>query len=76
MCASLNFVQGAVSPWVLGWQFAAGERIPQNGSLFGDLDSQQVFLTTAGQQRAAVFSKSLLHDMWHNMPSRPAGAAV
>ncbi|WIA10009.1 hypothetical protein OEZ85_010221 [Tetradesmus obliquus] len=52
-------LQGPVSPWVLGWHFAAGERIPQTGSVFGGLDSREVFLTTAGQQqRAAVFSNS------------------
>ncbi|WIA30080.1 hypothetical protein OEZ86_000175 [Tetradesmus obliquus] len=52
-------LQGPVSPWVLGWHLTAGERIPQTGSVFGGLDSREVFLTTAGQQqRAAVFSNS------------------
>lgn len=51
--------QGAVRPWVLGWQFAAGERIPQSASVFGGLDDREVFLTPTAQQRAAVYSERL-----------------
>jgi hypothetical protein len=54
----LLLLQGAVSPWVLGWQFAAGEQIQaDNTSVFGDLDNKQVQLVNAQQQGVAVFSE-------------------
>jgi hypothetical protein len=56
----LLLLQAAVSPWVLGWQFAAGERITQSASVFGELDSPEVFLTATAPQRAAVISECRL----------------
>jgi hypothetical protein len=46
-----------VSPWVLGWQFAAGEHIPQDKDVFGDLGKQEVQLVQGQQQGVAVFSE-------------------
>jgi hypothetical protein len=53
----LLLLQGAVSPWVLGWQFAAGEHIPQDKDVFGDLGKQEVQLVQGQQQGVAVFSE-------------------
>jgi hypothetical protein len=51
-------LQGAVSPWVLGWQFAAGERIIlQDRDVFGDLGRSEVQLVQGQQQGVAVFSE-------------------
>jgi hypothetical protein len=57
LCALL--LQGAVSPWVLGWQFAAGERILQDKDVFGDLGRSEVQLVQQQQQQqgVAVFSE-------------------
>jgi hypothetical protein len=59
-------LQGAVSPWVLGWQFAAGERILQDKDVFGDVGGKGVTLVQAQQQGVAVFSEWQL-----GAPGRP-----